>query len=120
MGVPRLRQTVLDTEDPRRLAEFYRVLLGLAYRPGDEQVDPAGDDWLVLVGDGGVPALAFQRVDSLPHATWPAGERPQMLHLDTTVATASRTISRTVPISAPAPSVSSAIVSDARPRAWRV
>lgn len=88
MGVPRLRQTVLDTEDPRRLAEFYRVLLGLAYRPGDEQVDPAGDDWLMLVGNGGVPALAFQRVESLPHATWPAGERPQMLHLDTTVATA--------------------------------
>ena len=33
---PRLRQTVLDTEDPRGLAEFYRVLLGLSYRPGDE------------------------------------------------------------------------------------
>lgn len=33
---PRLLQTVLDTEDPRRLAEFYRVLLGLAYRRGDE------------------------------------------------------------------------------------
>ncbi len=87
MGVPRLHQTVLDTEDPRGLAEFYRVLLGLAYRPGDEEVDPEGDDWLVLLGDGGRAVLAFQRVEALPRATWPVGERPQMLHLDTTVAT---------------------------------
>ena len=29
-----LRQTVLDTTDARGLAEFYRELLGLAYRPG--------------------------------------------------------------------------------------
>jgi glyoxalase superfamily protein len=90
---PRLRQTVLDTEEPRRLAEFYRVLLGLAYRPGDEppgrgEPDPRGEDWLVLVGDDGQPALAFQRVDRLPPPTWPDGEHPQMLHLDTTVPTA--------------------------------
>jgi hypothetical protein len=90
---PRLRQTVLDTEDPRGLAEFYRVLLGLSYRPGDEppaagRPDPRGEDWLVLLGEGGAPALAFQRVESLPRPTWPDGERPQMLHLDTTVPTA--------------------------------
>ncbi|SER26798.1 VOC family protein [Microlunatus flavus] len=93
MSVPRLRQTVLDTQDPRALAEFYRVLLGLTYRPGDEppapgEPDPHGEDWLVLHGDGGVPALAFQRVESLPHPTWPTGEVPQQLHLDTTVPTA--------------------------------
>jgi hypothetical protein len=44
---PILRQTVLDTEDVRGLAEFYRLLLGLRYRPGDEpppdgEPDPAG------------------------------------------------------------------------------
>src|SRR5512133_3923819 len=33
---PRLVQTVLDTTDVRALAEFYRELLGLRYRPGDE------------------------------------------------------------------------------------
>lgn len=92
MTPPRLRQTVLDTEDPRGLAEFYRVLLDLSYRPGDEPPeaggpDPRGEDWLVLVGEGGAPALAFQRVASLPRPTWPDGERPQMLHLDTTVPT---------------------------------
>lgn len=90
---PRLRQTVLDTEEPRRLAEFYRVLLGLAYRPGDEppaagEPDPNGEDWLVLVGDAGTPALAFQRVASAPRPTWPQGAVPQQLHLDTTVPTA--------------------------------
>lgn len=93
MTLPRLRQTVLDTEDPRGLAEFYRVLLGLAYRPGDEppapgEPDPHGEDWLVLHGEGGVAALAFQRVEVLPRPTWPEGDRPQMLHLDTTVPTA--------------------------------
>ena len=90
MSAPHLRQTVLDTEDPRRLAEFYRRLLDLAYRAGDEQPapgrpDPHGSDWLVLVGPGGAPALAFQRVEALPPPTWPTGERPQMMHLDTTV-----------------------------------
>jgi catechol 2,3-dioxygenase-like lactoylglutathione lyase family enzyme len=93
VSTPRLRQTVLDTEDPRGLAEFYRVLLGLSYRAGDEppevgQPDPRGEDWLVLVGEGGAAALAFQRVPSLPPPTWPEGERPQMLHLDTTVSSA--------------------------------
>lgn len=89
---PRLRQTVLDTEDPRGLAEFYRALLGLTYRPGDEppatgEPDERGQDWLVLLGEDGAPALAFQHVERLPRPTWPVGERAQMLHLDLTVPT---------------------------------
>ena len=93
MTVPRILQTVLDTEDPRGLAEFYRVLLGLSYRPGDEppapgEPAPRGEDWLVLVDGAGGRGLAFQRVESLPPPTWPEGSRPQMLHLDTTVPTA--------------------------------
>lgn len=87
--VPQLRQVVLDTPDARGLAEFYRQLLGLTYRPGDEppaagEDDPNGRDWLVLRGDGGVN-VAFQQVLELPPATWPEGEHPQMLHLDLTV-----------------------------------
>lgn len=93
MTPPRLLQTVLDTEDPRGLAEFYRVLLGLSYRPGDErpaagEPDRRGEDWLVLVDDEGRRVLAFQRVETLPPSTWPDGARPQMLHLDTMVPTA--------------------------------
>jgi hypothetical protein len=91
-GPIRLRQTVLDGPDARRLAEFYRQLLGLSYRPGDEppppgQADPNGQDWLVLRNPAGGPQLAFQQVAELPEATWPDGPRPQMLHLDLTVST---------------------------------
>lgn len=89
--VPRLRQVVLDAVDARALAEFYRELLGLRYRPGDEppapgEPDERGADWLVLRSPSGA-GLAFQQVAELPEPTWPTGPRPQMLHLDTTVAT---------------------------------
>jgi hypothetical protein len=92
-GFPVIRQTVLDTTDPRRLAEFYRQLFGLRYRPGDElpgpgQPDPKGQDWLVLRTPAGASALAFQKVGELPEVTWPGGPVPQQLHLDTRVPTA--------------------------------
>ncbi len=91
-GFPVIRQTVLDTTDPRRLAEFYRQLFGLRYCPGDEppgpgQPDPKGQDWLILTSSADGAALAFQKVDELPGATWPDGPVPQQLHLDTTVPT---------------------------------
>jgi hypothetical protein len=89
---PVIRQTVLDTTDPRGLAEFYRQLFGLRYRPGDEspgpgQPDPRGQDWLVLTSPAGNAPLAFQKVPELSQATWPDGAVPQQLHLDTTVPT---------------------------------
>lgn len=88
--IPTLRQVVLDCEDARSLAEFYRKLLGFHYRPGDEPPaagtpDARGNDWLVLCHATGSPRLAFQQVAHLPEPTWPEGPRPQMLHLDTTV-----------------------------------
>jgi len=87
---PTIRQTVLDTTDPRALAEFYRQLFGLAYRPGDEspsegEPDENGQDWLVLRRPDGSPVLAFQKVDDLPPSTWPEPGVPQQMHLDTTV-----------------------------------
>ncbi len=93
MSGPVLRQVVLDAVDARALAEFYRELLGLTYRPGDERPpagapDPHGQDWLVLQDGSGRPALAFQQVAGLPEATWPEGPVPQQLHLDLTVPTA--------------------------------
>ena len=84
---PELLQVVLDTTDTRGLAEFYRRLLGLRYRPGDEDPRPDGDDWLVLRDDAGNNRLAFQQVPALAEATWPEGPRPQQLHLDLTVPT---------------------------------
>jgi hypothetical protein len=92
---PIIRQTVLDTTDPRSLAEFYRQLFGLSYRPGDEpppagEPDERGDDWLVLRNPSGGESghLAFQKVAELPESTWPENATPQQLHLDTSVATA--------------------------------
>ncbi len=87
---PRLQQAVLDAVDARGLADFYRELLGLRYRPGDEappagEPDPNGGDWLVLLDDDGNRALAFQSVDELRRATWPEPAVPQQLHLDLTV-----------------------------------
>ena len=92
MAPPVLRQVVLDSTDARALAEFYRELLQLAYRPGDEppptgEPDEAGQDWLVLRDGAGRPQLAFQQVAELAEATWPDGPHPQMLHLDLTVPT---------------------------------
>ncbi|WP_367129025.1 VOC family protein [Saccharothrix sp. HUAS TT1] len=85
-SVPRLRQVVLDSTDVRALAEFYRQLLGLVYRPGDEPgEDDSGVDWLVLRDPAGGAQVAFQQVDDLPEATWPDGPAPQQLHLDLTV-----------------------------------
>jgi catechol 2,3-dioxygenase-like lactoylglutathione lyase family enzyme len=85
-----LRQTVLDSLHPRRAAEFWRELLGWAYRPGDEpppagQPDPRGEDWLVLRNPDGGIGLAFQRVAELPRPTWPRPGTPQQLHLDLSV-----------------------------------
>lgn len=85
---PELLHTVLDTTDVRSLAEFYRQLLGLIYRPGDDP-PPAGTtddaDWLVLTDSAGTRKLAFQQVDELPRTTWPRPDVPQQLHLDMTV-----------------------------------
>lgn len=88
MEYPQLFQTVLDTENARELAEFYRELLGLAYRAGDEPAAKQGDadsDWLVLVDSAGGRTLAFQQVTSLRRTTWPADDVPMQLHIDMTV-----------------------------------
>jgi catechol 2,3-dioxygenase-like lactoylglutathione lyase family enzyme len=83
---PRLFQTVLDTTDVRRLAEFYRRLLGMEYRAGHEPPTDGPDDrdWLVLLDADG-RRLAFQQVDRLERPTWPSPGVPQQLHLDLTV-----------------------------------
>ena len=85
---PQLLHTAVDTTDARGLAEFYRQLLGLQYRRGDEppaagEADDA--DWLVLVDASGARKLAFQRVERLERTTWPSHDVPMQMHLDFTV-----------------------------------
>lgn len=84
---PRLLHPVIDTTDVRALAEFYRELLGLTYRPGDE-TPTEGEDWLVLRDSGGTNVLAFQLVERLERTTWPDPTVPMQLHLDFTVSDA--------------------------------
>jgi len=85
-GFPELMHTALDATDVRGLAEFYRVLLGVRYRPGDEP--PAdGEDWLVLVDADGGRVLAFQEVPTLHRPTWPTHDVPKQMHLDFRVPT---------------------------------
>ena len=84
--VPRLLHTVLDACDVRGEAEFWRLLLGLVYRPGDEVPDGVDDaDWLVLTEPDGRRSLAVQEVASLPPSRWPEPGHPSVSHLDTTV-----------------------------------
>ena len=84
---PQLLHTVLDTTAPRRLAEFYRLLLGLQYRPGDEPPADGEDDadWLVLLDEDGGRVLAIQGVERLERTTWPSHDVPMQMHLDFTV-----------------------------------
>jgi catechol 2,3-dioxygenase-like lactoylglutathione lyase family enzyme len=91
VAFPQLMHTALDTTDARGLAEFYRKLLGLKYRPGDEppadgELDDA--DWLVLVDSAGNRKLAFQQVDTLTPSTWPTHDVPMQLHIDFSVTSA--------------------------------
>jgi catechol 2,3-dioxygenase-like lactoylglutathione lyase family enzyme len=84
---PQLLHTVLDATDVRGLAEFYRELLGLQYRSGDEPPADGPDDadWLVLVGPGDARRLAFQQVERLERTTWPEHDVPMQMHIDYTV-----------------------------------
>ena len=85
---PQLLHTAIDTTDARALAEFYRQLLGLRYRQGDEPPrngDADDADWLVLEDPNGVRKLAFQQVEHLERTTWPTQDVPMQIHLDFTV-----------------------------------
>jgi catechol 2,3-dioxygenase-like lactoylglutathione lyase family enzyme len=86
--VPMLLHTVIDTPDVRGLAEFYRQLLGLRYRPGDEPPppgEPDDADWLVLARADETRVLAFQLEPELHRTTWPRPDVPMQMHLDLTV-----------------------------------
>lgn len=86
---PELLHTALDARDCRALAEFYRELLGLRYRHGDEPSAHSGDDdadWLVLIDEGGERVMAVQRKRDTRPPTWPSEEVPMQMHMDFRVA----------------------------------
>jgi catechol 2,3-dioxygenase-like lactoylglutathione lyase family enzyme len=80
-----LANTVLGTPDPPGLAEFYRQLLGWAYRDEDHESD---DTWVVIKPPGGGTGLSFQLETEHEPPVWPTARSTQQmqLHLDIGVA----------------------------------
>lgn len=69
---------VLDTPEPRRLADFYCALLGW-------RIEREEDDWVTIRGDSGA-GIAFQLAPDLIPPTWPDNTIPQQFHIDVNVA----------------------------------
>lgn len=89
-GFPVLLHTAIDARDCRGLAEFYRTLLGLHYRPGDEPPPDGGTDdadWIVLVDANGDRVLTIQQKSGTTPPTWPSEEIPMQMHMDFRVPT---------------------------------
>jgi catechol-2,3-dioxygenase len=89
-GYPVLLHTAIDARDCRGLAEFYRQLLGLRYRPGDEvPTDGRVDDanWLVMVDAEGKRVLTVREKRDTTPPTWPSEAVPMQMHLDFKVPT---------------------------------
>jgi catechol 2,3-dioxygenase-like lactoylglutathione lyase family enzyme len=74
--IARLGAVSLDSNDPKRLAAFYREFLGL-------ELAAESDDFVALKGAG--VWLTTQRVASHRAPTWPEGDVPKQIHLELAV-----------------------------------
>lgn len=72
--IGRLRNVVLDSPNPEKLAEFYAEVLGAAIT----ERDPA---WTTAVAPDG-QRIAFQRAPNYKPPTFPDPEGSQQLHFD--------------------------------------
>ena len=73
-AIATLGAIALDCREPRRVADFYAVVLGV-------EVERDDTEWVQLAPTGGV-ALAFQLVPDHVPPVWPGAEHPQQMHLD--------------------------------------
>ncbi len=73
--IGRVAGVVLDTPDPRGLAQFYASMLGLDVKGSDDWVGigPAGSDEMTL---------CFQHAPDHQPPRWPDSAYPQQFHLD--------------------------------------
>ena len=86
---PVLLHTAIDAQNCRALAEFYRELLGLRYREGEEPPtdgSPDDADWLVLLDEECNRVLTIQEKTNTTAPTWPSEEVPMQMHMDFRVA----------------------------------
>jgi hypothetical protein len=82
--------TAIDARNCRELGEFYRRLLGLHYRQGEEPPtdgSPDDADWLVLLDDDGNRVVTIQQKKTTTPPTWPSEEVPMQMHMDFRVST---------------------------------
>ena len=82
---PVLLHTAIDAPDCRALGEFYRQLLGLHYREGEEPPTDGGPDyadWLVLLDEHGNRVLTIQEKKDTTPPTWPSEDVPMQMHMD--------------------------------------
>jgi catechol-2,3-dioxygenase len=89
-GYPVLLHTAIDARDCRGLGEFYRELLGLRYRDGEEPPtdgSPDDADWLVLLDHDGHRVLTIQQKRDTTPPTWPSEQVPMQMHMDFAVPT---------------------------------
>lgn len=87
---PVLLHIAIDARDCRQLGEFYRQLLGLRYREGEEPPtdgSPDDADWLVLLNEEGYRVLTIQEKRDTTSPTWPAEDVPMQMHMDFKVPT---------------------------------
>ena len=87
---PELLHTAIDAQDCRGLAEFYRELLGLHYRQGEEPPadgSPDDADWLVLLDADDHRVVTIQQKHDTTPPTWPSERVPMQMHMDFKVPT---------------------------------
>jgi Glyoxalase-like domain len=73
--IGRLQKTVIDCPDPRALAEFYCLVLGMS-------INEDSGGWVVIGSGPGLRELAFQRAADWVPPRWPDPAHPQQMHLD--------------------------------------
>lgn len=75
-SIGKLVAVSIDCQDPARLADFYKNLLGWDITYSDENA-------VYLSGDG--MRLGFLRVENYRAPRWPGQDVPQQMHLDIAV-----------------------------------
>ncbi|WP_309113356.1 VOC family protein [Saccharothrix sp.] len=89
----KLATVMLDSADPGKLAEFYRVATRW-------EVTYSDDDF-VMLGDGGPIQLGFQRVEGYEGPGWPDDRKH--VHLDFTVQDVAKAVENLLGIGATKP-----------------
>jgi predicted enzyme related to lactoylglutathione lyase len=73
--IGKLHGTVIDCNDPIRLANFYAEMIGYTIVQSDAE-------WSVIGISEELPGLAFQKIPNYVAPSWPSGNLPTQIHFD--------------------------------------